>query len=56
MEIKYKNLFGNNAKAIKPLNLKIQNLLKENQNQSQNNNDTVLPKTALRTINEPTMK
>ena len=52
MEIRYKNLFENKVKALKPLNLKTPNLLNEIKINPQIIHDTVLLKTALWTINQ----
>ena len=52
MEIRYKNLFENKAKAIKPLNLKIQNHLNKIKINPKILHHTILPKTASWTINQ----
>ena len=56
MEIRYKNLFGNKEKAIKPFNLKIQTLFNEIKINSKIIHDTIRPKTAPWTINQPIIK
>ena len=52
METRYKNLFENKEKVIKPFNLRIQTLLKE----IKINPKAILPKTAPWTINQPIIK
>ena len=51
MEMKYKNLFENNAKAIKNLNLRTQNLLNEIKIKPKIINNTIIPKIAQWSIN-----
>ena len=56
IEIRYKNLFENKEKAIKPFNLRIQTLLNEIKINPKIIHNTILPKTALWTINQPMIK
>ena len=56
MEITYKNLFENKEKTIKPFNLRIQTLLNEIKINPKIINNTILPKTAPWTINQPIIK
>ena len=56
MEIRYKNLFENKAKAIKPHNLRIQNLLNEIKINPSIIHDIILLKTAPCTINQTIVK
>ena len=56
MEIRNKNLFENKAKAIKPLNLRIQNLLNEIKINPKIIHHTILLKTSPWTINQPIVK
>ena len=56
MEIKYKNLYKNKGKAIKPFNLRIQTLLNEIKINPKIIHNTILPKTAPWTINQPIIK
>ena len=53
MEVRYKNLFENKEKAIKLFNLRIQTLLNEIKINPKIIHNTILPKTAPWTINEP---
>ena len=55
METRYKNLFEN-EEVIKPFNLRIQTLLNEIKNNPQIIHNTILPKTAPWTINQPIIK
>ena len=56
MKIRYENLFENKEKAIKPFNLRIQNLLSEIKINPKIIHNTILPKTAPWTINQPIIK
>ena len=56
METRYKNLFENKEKVIKPFNLRIQTLLNEIKINLKIIHDTILPKTAPWTINQPIIK
>ena len=56
MEIRYKNLFENKEKAIKLFNLKIQTFLNEIKINLKIIHNTILPKTAPWTINQPLIK
>ena len=56
MEIRYKNLFKNKEKAIKPFNLRIQTLLNEIKINPKIIHNTILPKTAPWTINQSIIK
>ena len=56
IEIRYKNLFENKEKAIKPFNLRIQNLLNEIKINPKIIHQTILLKTAPWTINQPIIK
>ena len=57
METRYKNLFENKEKVIKPFNLRIQTLLNEIKiNPQKIIHDTIVPKTAPWTINQPIIK
>ena len=56
MEIRYKNLFENKEKAIKPFNQKIPTLLNEIKINPKIIHNTILPKTAPWTINQPIIK
>ena len=56
MEVRYKNLFKNKEKAIRPFNLRIQTLLNEMKINPKIIHDTILPKTAPWTINQPIIK
>ena len=56
METRYKNLFENKEKVIKPFNLRIQTLLNEIKINPKIMYDTILPKTAPWTINQPIIK
>ena len=56
MEIRYKNQFENKAKAIKPLNLRIQNLPNEIKINPKIIHDTIPLKTVPWTINQPMIK
>ena len=56
MEIRYKNLFENKEKAIQPFNLRIQTLLNEIKINPKIIHNTILPKTAPWTINQPIIK
>ena len=56
MEIRCKNLFENKEKAIKPFNLRIQTLLNEIKINPKITHNTILPKTAPWTINQPIIK
>ena len=56
MEIRYKNLFENKENTIKPFNLRIQTLLNEIKINPKMIYNTILPKTAPSTINQPIVK
>ena len=56
METRYKNLFENKEKLIKPFNLRIQTLLNEIKINPKIIHNTIHPKTALWTINQPIIK
>ena len=56
METRYKNLFENKEKAIKPFNLRIQTLLNEIKINPKIIHNTILPKTVPWTINQPIIK
>ena len=56
MEIRYKNLFENKTKAIKPLNLRIQTLLNKIKINPKIMHNNILPKTAPWTINQAIIK
>ena len=56
MEIRYKNVYKNKEKAIKPFNLRIQTLLNEIKIYPKIIHNTILPKTAPWTINQPIIK
>ena len=56
METRYKNFFENKEKAITPFNLRIQTLLNEIKINPKIIHNTILPKTAPWTINQPIIK
>ena len=56
MEIRYKSIFENKEKAIKPFNLRIQTFLDKIKINSKIIYYTILPKTTLWTINQPITK
>ena len=56
MEMRYKNLFENKAKVIKPIDLRIQTLLNEIKINPKIIHNTILPKPAPWTINQPIVK
>ena len=56
MEMRYKNLFENKAKVIKPIDLRIQTLLNEIKINPKIIHHTILPKPAPWTINQPIVK
>ena len=56
IETRYKNLFENKEKVIKPFNLRIQTLLNEIKINPKTILNTILPKTAPWTINQPIIK
>ena len=56
METRYKNLFENKEKVIKPFNLRNQTLLNEIKINPKIVHNTILPKTAPWTINQPIIK
>ena len=56
MEIRYKNLFENKEKSIKPFTLIIQTRLNEIKINPKIIHNTILPKTAPWTINQPIIK